>query len=138
GRVVEVVLDELPGVLVRLRGGFRPVHGPKHTKLNRRRDDDRRQVVFPAPAHAAALSGKRLFRGYLPRVRGTEGRAADGICVRVLSAFATFVLLSACPALAQASSDPGIGAGTHLGFSRARDADSGFFSGGLQVRARLT
>jgi outer membrane protein W len=74
----------------------------------------------------------------LPRVRGTDGRAADGICVRVLSAFATFVLLSACPALAQASSDPGIGAGAHLGFSRARDADSGFFSGGLQVRARLT
>jgi outer membrane protein W len=57
---------------------------------------------------------------------------------RLLYALATSGLLSACPALAQASSDPGIGAGAHLSFSRARDADSGFLSGGLQVRARLT
>ena len=55
-----------------------------------------------------------------------------------MSALGTCGLLASCPALGQASSDPGIGAGAHVSVSKARDADSTFFSGGLQIRARLT
>lgn len=42
------------------------------------------------------------------------------------------------PAAGQGYSDPGLGLGGHLAFSRSTDADSAAVSGGAQARLRLT
>jgi outer membrane protein W len=52
--------------------------------------------------------------------------------------FLAALLFAARGARAQSFADPGTGAGVHLSYSRSPDAVSGFFSGGAQLRLRLT
>ena len=52
--------------------------------------------------------------------------------------FLAALLFAARGARAQSFADPGTGAGLHLSYSRSPDALAGFFSGGAQLRLRLT
>jgi outer membrane protein W len=55
-----------------------------------------------------------------------------------LSLIAALSLLEDGASFAQAYSDPGLGIGGHAAYTKGRDAETGAFSGGVQLRARLT
>jgi len=60
------------------------------------------------------------------------------VTARLLLLAAVGALAFARGAAAQAYSDPGVGVGAHVSVSKAGGAESDAFTGGVQVRARLT
>src|SRR5512143_2123034 len=92
------------------------------------------QLLRTGPHYRAS----RCFADTCPHVTTRRRLLRARWLLHAALAAAGLAAAGARTAAAQASSDPGVGLGGHVAFSKARDAESGFFGGGVQMRARLT